>query len=219
MLEDASPSNLKTNVKRESLSSGLLRKTWKGILTDVLHCWLTVFCNNRASRWWITRAIKLSPWFGARCRSQQMDFSFSPVIPRTPGACSVYGRSATSLLWEMRPHLHNTEHSMAKWSKLEPLASAEPYYWRPYITFYRSQAKHICFHLANFSLRDIWIGILYLHSFAPSPPLRLVIPACATYIKTPFSFFLDIKTLLFWCVPEWVWLQNTIGVSRKLSLP
>lgn len=141
---------------------------WEGNVADVLRCWLTVFGNNHALRWWITTAIKSSPWFGARCRTEQMDFSFSRVIPL--GAGSVNGKNATSLLWEMRLHLHNAEHSMAKWSKLKPLASAEPYYWWPYITFYRSQAKHICFHLANFSLRDIWMGILHLHSFAPPSP-------------------------------------------------
>lgn len=116
----------------------------------------------------------------------------------------------------MRPHLQNAEHSMAKWSKLEPLASAEPYYWRPYITFYRSQAKHICFHLANFSLRDIWIRILHLHSFAPPPPcacLNQLVPRTSKLL-----FFFCIKTL-FWCLSEQIWVQNTIGVSRKLGLP
>lgn len=164
--------NQKPPLKRKKIfSSEFLEKMWVGNMADVLRYWRTVFGNNRALRWWITTAIKLSPWFGARCRTEQMDFSFSIVIPCTPSIGSVHSENATSLLWEMRLHLHNAEHSMAKWSKLEPVASAEPYYWRPSITFYRSQAKHICFYSANFSLQDIWMEILHLHPFAPPSPL------------------------------------------------
>lgn len=68
----------------------------------------------------------------------------------TPSAHLVYSEDAESFVWKECPHLQGTEHNMAKWSKLEPLASVEPYYWWPYITFYRSQVKHICFHLAKF---------------------------------------------------------------------
>lgn len=76
--------------KKKSLLCRVLGKMWEGNITDVLRCWLTVFWNNHASRWWITTAIKIEP------------VVWRPLQDRTNGSslqphCSAHARRTLGL--------------------------------------------------------------------------------------------------------------------------
>lgn len=118
-----------------------------------------------------------------------------------PSPRLVYSENADSFVWKECPHLHDTEHNMAKWSKLEPLASAEPYYWWPYITFIghkwsTSVSTWPSFHTKHLN-RD--------SSPISAVPLCLFKPACVSYIK-PLFFSSCAKK----CISDKSWLQNTV---------
>lgn len=85
-------------------------------------------------------------------------------------------RDARSFVGKICPHLYSPEYNTAKWSKLEVLASAEPYYWWPYITFFighkwsTSVSTCPCFHMKHLN-RDsspISVAPLCLNQHMPS---------------------------------------------------
>lgn len=126
------------------------------------------------------------------CRNaEQMDLSFHSVIPKcNERSHGLQWKMPRLCVWKARPHLHNTEHNMAKWSKLEPLPSAEPYYWWPYITLYRSQSEAHLFPLRWVSMQRFeWRFLTYICcSLVPFQSILVIRPlqALSTSPHNPF---------------------------------
>lgn len=193
------------------------RKKKKNNITDVLSCWPTLFWNYNVSTWWIITVIKLElnrgPAVLPQCRINGSFFSLSHFRKYTQRSLGLQWKMPHLFVWKACPHLHNAEHNMAKWSKLEPPASAEPYYWWPYITLYRSQVKHICFHLTKFPCK---------HLNRDSSPISVIPPclfkpACVSYIK-PLPFFSPCLFHAMRRISERIWLQNTVSRERAMML-